>query len=118
MGGYHDLGNYCQHRLVDMVAQFNLTVTTENSNMKCPECLAAGLKSRVESLGGTVTLMGWAPYWDEEGVYHSHDPNIRKSEYGCSNGHAWSEEYQAECPASGCDYGKDSKEPNCDKEKE
>ena len=60
----------------------------------CPYCAANGEKSIVYDNGGTSTLMAWTPYYDEDGVYHSDDPNIYTNNYSCSNGHVWSEKYQ------------------------
>ena len=65
--------------------------------MICPECKKQGLKSRVYDRGCTVTLMGWSPYYDEEGNYHSHDPNRRTQGYECSNGHFWAEQKYNTC---------------------
>lgn len=72
--------------------------------MKCPECVEAGEKSRVTPLGGMVTAMNWTPYYDEEGVYHSHDRNWRNMGYKCSNGHQWSTRTHSRCPAYGCEW--------------
>lgn len=67
--------------------------------MICPECKAEGLKSRVYSGGTFSTLMGYSTYWDEEGVKHTHDPNVRTTSYSCSNDHGWSESFKLPCPA-------------------
>ena len=75
--------------------------------MICPECKAQGLRSTVHSGGGSITLMGFSPYWDEDGVYHSHDPNQVSVSYHCSGGHSWGESKLRACPAPGCDYGED-----------
>ncbi len=55
--------------------------------MKCPKCLEDGLKSKVYTHGGTSTCMMGETYYDEEGKYHDHDPNIHCMKYHCSNGH-------------------------------
>lgn len=65
--------------------------------MRCPECIEGGVKSRVFTNGSSTTLMGHSPYYDEDGRYHNHDPNIRQSSYRCSNGHAWSQEDTHTC---------------------
>lgn len=57
--------------------------------MKCPECQKEGKTSRVYVGATSSTLMGFAPYYDEEGNHHHNDPNIRTTEYRCSNGHRW-----------------------------
>jgi len=74
--------------------------------MKCPDCVKEGKTSKVFDHGGSTTCMGWTPYWDEGGTYHSHDPNTHASSYSCSNGHIWVEKNRAQCPATGCDYGR------------
>ena len=75
--------------------------------MKCEECVKAGEKSRVNSHGGMSTLMGYTPYYDEDGVYHNHDGNRKTNHYSCSNGHQWVEVGKNACPAKGCDFGGD-----------
>ena len=59
--------------------------------MKCPECQAEGIRSCVNVGRSMTTLMGWSPYYDEDGNYHSDNPNITTTEYSCSNGHKWTE---------------------------
>lgn len=78
--------------------------------MKCGRCVEQGLKSRLHSHGGTKTLMGWSPYYDEDGVFHKHDPNLMTKYYQCSNGHRMVVKDCAQCPTEGCDYGRDSEE--------
>ena len=70
--------------------------------MKCPECVAAGEKSRVTPGLTAVTDMYFAPYYDEAGVRHHHDGNSRTTNYSCSNGHAWVESTLAKCGS--CDW--------------
>jgi len=65
--------------------------------MICKECSKAGLKSCVYSHGGSRTLMYSAPFWDENGCYHDHDPNIGTYGYECSNGHTWTESSRSSC---------------------
>ena len=56
--------------------------------MKCPVCEKENQTSRVYADdGGIVTLVGYCPYYDEDGKYHSHDPNVMTSTYTCSNRH-------------------------------
>jgi hypothetical protein len=57
--------------------------------MKCPECEKEGERSCVYDLGGRTTLMGWMPFYDEDGRYHSHDLNETTHSYRCSRGHYW-----------------------------
>lgn len=53
----------------------------------CPECKKAKQKSTVVCLGGTSTLMATQSYYDEEGNFHYHNPNITTMQYECSRGH-------------------------------
>jgi hypothetical protein len=73
--------------------------------MKCPECQAEGERSTVHAGAGFSTCMGYDRFWDEDGAYHSHDPNITTTSYRCSRGHSWPEEQFGRCPAEGCDWG-------------
>ena len=57
--------------------------------MICPQCEAAGERSRVYPGVSEVTLMEWTPYYDEDGVYVSDDPNTRTHNFSCSNRHNW-----------------------------
>lgn len=75
--------------------------------MKCPVCEREGLKSVIT--GGsycTTTAMGWDSYWDEDGKYHSHDPNWRCQNLQCSQGHSLFRRWKTPC--LNCDHGKDS----------
>ena len=49
--------------------------------MICPQCEAAGERSRVFPGETEVTLMEWTEHWDEDGVYVSDDPNTRTHNY-------------------------------------
>lgn len=66
--------------------------------MKCPVCVENGLKSEVYPQGTITTLMSFQPWYDENGVYHSHDGNKRRASYSCSKGHHWEKEYYKPCP--------------------
>ena len=74
--------------------------------MKCPVCVENDQISKVWSIGQMTTLMSCHPYYDEDGVYHSHDQNKVARGYLCSNNHRWSVTSVAECP--NCDFGKNS----------
>lgn len=66
--------------------------------MKCPRCEKEGLKSYYYlSSGGGSTCAGWIPFFDEDGKYHSHDPNTTQSESHCSNGHKFIHKYMSKC---------------------
>jgi hypothetical protein len=69
--------------------------------MRCPTCEAAGQKSRVYPGMTSTTCMGSQRYWDEEGVYHCHDPNTTSQRFSCSNGHVWGKSTTYECPGCG-----------------
>lgn len=50
--------------------------------MICEKCAEQGLKSRVTSSGdGSMTLASSYNFYDENGDYHSHNPNTVTSEY-------------------------------------
>lgn len=74
--------------------------------MKCPFCQADNQKSQVYPGSASSTLVNFTRYYDEDGLYHSHDPNTTTRDYSCSNGHKWREKTKHKCPS--CDYGKDS----------
>jgi RNA polymerase subunit RPABC4/transcription elongation factor Spt4 len=80
--------------------------TLNNNIMKCPVCVEKNLKSNVYVGMSTSTAMYCAPYYDEDGKYHSHDGNTHTTSYSCSNGHTWAESNTGTCPS--CDFGKDS----------
>lgn len=65
--------------------------------MICEQCKKEGKVSRVQSMGCSSTLLGYAGYWDEEGNRHSHNPNWINEGYRCSNGHDWSNRYRRPC---------------------
>ena len=65
--------------------------------MKCPECVKNNQKSTMSVGASMTTLMYSAPFYDEEGRYHSHNPNTTTTEYSCSNGHRWSESVKPKC---------------------
>jgi hypothetical protein len=72
--------------------------------MKCPRCVEEGRTSKVYSEGGRTTLRGYTPYYDEDGVYHSHNPNRITTSYRCSNDHKWRVCGRTSCPS--CDFGR------------
>jgi hypothetical protein len=73
----------------------------------CPACQRLNQKSRVYSEGGSSTLLYNAPYYDENGKYHNHDPNWYNTSYHCSEGHSFSISCRTSCAS--CDFG--SEEP-------
>lgn len=73
----------------------------------CPRCLYDGVTSRVEGGCYMTTLMAGHAYYDEEGNYHSHDPNTSHGSMTCSRGHTWGvSEGPSPCWVRGCPYGK------------
>lgn len=73
--------------------------------MICETCKGEGEKSSVTCHGAVTTCMGYYPYWDEDGVYHNHDPNSTRSIYKCSRGHEFSKTQLNRCPAKRCGWG-------------
>src|SRR2546430_16577299 len=72
--------------------------------MKCNECIKEGKTSKVYPQGGTSTLMYCPPFYDEAGVYHHHDCNVKTFLYRCSRGHTWIEKQDPMCPGCGLDW--------------
>lgn len=69
---------------------------------KCEECEKEGKKpERIYPGSTSVTDMGYAPYWDNEGNYHEHDPNVRVTGFSCSNEHRWTQNTDKPCPTCG-----------------
>lgn len=66
--------------------------------MKCPTCVEEGTRSIVYDRGSSITLLGHRPFYDEDGVYHNHNPNNITTVYGCSNGHRFSTKHKPDCP--------------------
>lgn len=79
--------------------------TTNTFDGRCPVCVEANVKSKVFDRGTVATLLGWHPFYDEDGVHHSHDLNRRKTAYQCSNGHSFGVEKYQHCP--NCDWRRD-----------
>ena len=80
--------------------------THQGPVMKCKQCVELGKESRVLPRGGTSTLMSCQPFYDEKGVYHCHDMNVKTFFYTCSNGHQWFEKQDPMCPGCGLDWMK------------
>jgi len=70
----------------------------------CPKCHKQGLESEVLT-GLSESTAAYCPvFYDEEGKMHSHDRNIHKTKYSCSNGHRWTEKVSGIC---WCGWGED-----------
>lgn len=77
--------------------------------MKCIVCKKLGEKSEFWPTGfGATTLIAYRPFYDEDGKFHSHDPNKTGSYYNCSNGHKYSKSFYDKCPQG--DYPKQKPE--------
>jgi hypothetical protein len=73
--------------------------------MICKKCQDSGQRSIVRILG---TKKGDIPkdfFFDEEGVEHSHDPNVVTTQFRCSNGHRFQEisSWQCHCGYKACE---------------
>lgn len=55
--------------------------------MICNNCAEEGETSRLFIGAGTVTVAYSAPFYDENGIYHHHDPNWTTTTCNCSRGH-------------------------------
>ena len=74
-----------------MLKRLHVILRKVSDCMKCPFCEKEGKVSRVYVGASESTLLAWTPYYDEEGNYHSNNPNRITTRYSCSNGHEWSE---------------------------
>jgi hypothetical protein len=74
--------------------------------MICPKCKELSLKSSISVGASYTTAMYCPPYYDEQGVFHSHDMNTNTTHYSCSNGHHFYISNIGRC--LGCDFGKDN----------
>ena len=71
--------------------------------MICPVCSKQEKKSTCYPRDISATHEKWLPFYDENGKYHSHDPNYYDTRYFCSLGHEWTVREIHKCPC--CDYG-------------
>ncbi len=74
--------------------------------MICPKCKEEGRKSFITIGMGFTTCMFSQPFYDESGVYHSHDSNKHTKNYTCSNNHKITISSTGKCP--NCSWGHDS----------
>ena len=74
--------------------------------MKCEKCTVV-IADRLwpKNVVHTITEP-WQPYYDEVGLYHSHDPNHVVTTYECSNGHIYEKTTLPMCPVQTCTYGR------------
>jgi len=73
----------------------------------CPKCDADLVNGTCVSM--RTQMAGPTPGYDENGVYHSHDPNWSTSTYECENGHTVKRKTRKSCPGEGCDFGGEEK---------
>lgn len=71
--------------------------------MICPVCKKEGKKSRITIGESSCTLMNPMSYYDEDGRFHSHDPNAVTTNHSCSNGHKFQYGFFKSCP--NCAFG-------------
>ena len=72
---------------------------------RCPICHRQGTPSRAYIKSTETTLMCKEAYFDETGVWHSHDPNRTMRSLRCGNGHEWQEiSYRDPCPEQRCEW--------------
>lgn len=57
--------------------------------MICPACQRSAQKSKVYVHGSYTTAAHHPGYYDEDGRYHNHDPNLTTTAYRCTKGHEW-----------------------------
>lgn len=67
----------------------------------CPVCKQQGEKSTVTPRATFRTAMGGGSFYDEEGDYHSHDPNIHTKPFVCSNNHHFRRVFYMPCGTCG-----------------
>lgn len=71
--------------------------------VRCEKCLDEGERSTVNVPQSSITtLMPVHNFYDEDGIYHSHDRNTHGSEWSCSRGHRWAVIKKFGCPDDGC----------------
>lgn len=79
---------------ISMESPFTLEIDLKT---RCPTCRAENRKSKVYPGACSSTLLGFTPFYDEEGRYHYHNPNTSNCSFQCSNGHQWNESEVAKC---------------------
>jgi len=69
----------------------------------CPQCWENNQTSTIRLGAGRRTQRGIKSYYDEEGLYHSHDGNVERGNWHCSNKHHGEYIKYNKCP--NCNYG-------------
>ena len=73
-----------------IVRSINCTDTLADGSQvgkRCPECIVNGQVSTINISIGMVTHAGINAFYDEQGRHHSHDRNVSRSTWSCSQGH-------------------------------
>jgi hypothetical protein len=65
--------------------------------MICPECQRFNQRSIIRITRTTPGSLAKDHYFDEDGVEHTHNPNVVVTEYSCSNGHRFAERSSWQC---------------------
>lgn len=85
----------------------NLTITPQQEVTKCPMCEKEGRRSlfRIDKYG-SKTLMDspWVDFYDENGNFHTHDPNWTMRGAACSNGHYMQVKTKDPCAYARCNW--------------
>lgn len=69
--------------------------------MRCPVCVSENQKSVVRITGTKSPEVPKDHFYDEQGQEHSHNPNIIRTTFRCSNGHRFEEASSWECVVCG-----------------
>jgi DNA-directed RNA polymerase subunit RPC12/RpoP len=72
-----------------------VTTPPEPTGPTCPEC---GSRAITPNMMSTRTSMLYDAFWDDDGRWHSHDPNSSERGLRCRGcGHVWAEKTYATC---------------------
>lgn len=74
--------------------------------MKCPACVEAGMRSRLDVHPLSKTPAPVERFYDEDGRLHVHDHTDYGTVFTCSNEHGYVEGGQSPCPQKDCDWNK------------
>lgn len=72
---------------------------------QCYRCNHLGQLSEVSKAAEATTGVASRVFLDGAGRLHVHDPNLRTSEFTCSQGHRWLEVCHHRCGAPHCTFG-------------
>ena len=75
--------------------------------VKCEECKANGEDVWANICDMSMsTAMGWQAYYDDNNVYHNHNPNTHSTTMLCKYDHPNCYSYYAKCGAPDCEWDK------------